>query len=67
MMSLAQQAAEASSGGMLDMFGGVAAADVQLRIPPYEPWPAADAAAAANTTRSASSCRAIRSTNTAIS
>ena len=26
---------------MTDMFGGVAAADVQLRIPPYEPWPAA--------------------------
>ncbi len=41
MMSLAQQAAETSSGGMQDMFGGVAAADVQLRIPPYEPWPAA--------------------------
>ena len=41
MMSLAQQAAEASSGGMQDMFGGVAAADVQLRIPPFEPWPAA--------------------------
>jgi DNA polymerase III subunit alpha len=40
-MSLAQRAAEASSGGMLDMFGGVAAEDVQLRIPPYEPWPAA--------------------------
>jgi DNA polymerase III subunit alpha len=41
MMSLAQRAAEASSGGTLDMFGGVAAEDVQLRIPPYEPWPAA--------------------------
>jgi DNA polymerase-3 subunit alpha len=26
---------------MTDMFGGVAAADVALRIPPYEPWPAA--------------------------
>jgi DNA polymerase-3 subunit alpha len=41
MMSLAQHSAEASSAGMQDMFGGVAAADVQLRIPPYEPWPAA--------------------------
>jgi DNA polymerase-3 subunit alpha len=27
---------------MIDMFGGVASADVQLRIPPYEPWPAAE-------------------------
>ena len=27
---------------MRDMFGGVASADVQLRIPPYEPWPAAE-------------------------
>ena len=42
MMSLAQQAAEAASGGMSDMFGGVASADVQLRIPAYEPWPAAE-------------------------
>ena len=25
-----------------DMFGGVASADVQLRIRPYEPWPAAE-------------------------
>jgi len=41
MMSLAQRAAEASSQGMQDMFGGVASADVSLRIPPYEPWPAA--------------------------
>ncbi|KAA2243996.1 DNA polymerase III subunit alpha [Salinarimonas soli] len=41
MLSLAQQAAEASSGGMIDMFGGVASADVSLRIPPHEPWPAA--------------------------
>jgi DNA polymerase III subunit alpha len=40
-MALAQQAVEASNGGMTDMFGGVAAADVTLRIPPYEPWPAA--------------------------
>jgi DNA polymerase-3 subunit alpha len=41
MMSLAQQSHEAANGGMIDMFGGVASADVQLRIPPYEPWPAA--------------------------
>ena len=33
MMSLAQQSHEAANGGMVDMFGGVAAADVQLRIP----------------------------------
>jgi len=42
MMSLAQQCHEAANGGMADMFGGVASADVQLRIPPYEPWPAAE-------------------------
>jgi DNA polymerase-3 subunit alpha len=41
MMSLAQQSVEASSAGMMDMFGGVASADVHLRIPAYEPWPAA--------------------------
>jgi DNA polymerase-3 subunit alpha len=40
MMSLAQRASEAESGGMGDMFGGVAAAGVPLRCPPYEPWPA---------------------------
>ncbi|MCB8820687.1 DNA polymerase III subunit alpha [Microvirga rosea] len=40
-MSLAQQCHEAANGGMIDMFGGVASADVQLRIPQYEPWPAA--------------------------
>ena len=28
--------------GMADMFGGVGSADVQLRIPPYEPWPASE-------------------------
>ncbi|NIX77139.1 DNA polymerase III subunit alpha [Microvirga terricola] len=39
MMSLAQQSHEAANGGMADMFGGVASADVQLRIPHYEPWP----------------------------
>ncbi|WP_134499588.1 DNA polymerase III subunit alpha [Microvirga pakistanensis] len=42
MMSLAQQSYEAANGGMVDMFGGMASADVQLRIPPYEPWPAAE-------------------------
>ncbi|MET0529623.1 MAG: DNA polymerase III subunit alpha, partial [Microvirga sp.] len=42
MMSLAQQAHEAANGGMIDMFGGMASEDVQLRIPPYEPWPAAE-------------------------
>ncbi|MBZ6074985.1 DNA polymerase III subunit alpha [Microvirga puerhi] len=41
-MSLAQQCHEAANGGMADMFGGVASADVPLRIPPYEPWPAAE-------------------------
>ena len=42
MTNLAQQLADAASGGTLDMFGGVAAADVQLRIPPHQPWPAAE-------------------------
>ncbi|RDI56690.1 DNA polymerase III subunit alpha [Microvirga subterranea] len=41
-MSLAQQSHEAANGGMIDMFGGVAAADVPLRISNYEPWPAAE-------------------------
>jgi DNA polymerase-3 subunit alpha len=41
-MSLAQQSHEAANGGMVDMFGGVAAADVPLRISSYEPWPAAE-------------------------
>ncbi|HEY8565234.1 MAG TPA: DNA polymerase III subunit alpha [Beijerinckiaceae bacterium] len=41
MMSLAQRAVEASTTGMTDMFGGVASADVSLRCPPHEPWPAA--------------------------
>jgi DNA polymerase III subunit alpha len=40
MMSLAQHSAEAANGGTMDMFGGVAAGDVQLRIPPHELWPA---------------------------
>jgi DNA polymerase III subunit alpha len=41
MLALAQRNMEAANGGIMDMFGGVAAADVALRIPPYEPWPAA--------------------------
>jgi DNA polymerase III subunit alpha len=41
MMALAQRSVEASSGGMTDMFGGVAGGGAELRIPPYEPWPAA--------------------------
>ena len=41
MMALAQRAAEDASAGIGDMFGGMASGDVALRIPPYEPWPAA--------------------------
>ncbi len=37
-----QGAAEAETVGMMDMFGGVAAAEVALRIPAYENWPMAD-------------------------
>ena len=40
MMALAQRSLETAAGGMDDMFGGVAAAEVVLRIPPHEPWPA---------------------------
>jgi DNA polymerase III subunit alpha len=39
MMSLSQQSAEAASGGIADMFGGVA--ETSLRVAPCEPWPAA--------------------------
>ncbi|KAB1079638.1 DNA polymerase III subunit alpha [Methylobacterium soli] len=42
MMKLAQGAAEAESTGIVDMFGGVASADVSLRIPAHDPWPMAD-------------------------
>ncbi|GJE01755.1 DNA polymerase III subunit alpha [Methylobacterium isbiliense] len=42
MLRLAQGLVEAESVGMTDMFGGVAAACVDLRIPAYDPWPAAD-------------------------
>jgi DNA polymerase-3 subunit alpha len=41
-MNLAQQAHESANGGMVDMFGGMASADVQLRIPPHEPLPVAE-------------------------
>lgn len=40
MMNLASQAAQDKSEGIQDMFGGVGAADVELRIPSYNPWPA---------------------------
>lgn len=40
--ALAQQASEAEEGGMIDMFGGVASADVALRIPDYTPWTASE-------------------------
>ncbi|KNY24421.1 DNA polymerase III subunit alpha [Methylobacterium sp. ARG-1] len=42
MMKLATSAAEAASTGVTDMFGGVVADDVSLRIPPHEVWPMAD-------------------------
>lgn len=42
MMRLAASAAEAATAGVADMFGGVASADVSLRIPPHELWPMAD-------------------------
>ena len=42
MMRLAQGVAEAETTGIVDMFGGVAAEGVALRVPPYEPWPMAD-------------------------
>ena len=41
MMKLAQGAAEAESTGIADMFGGIGAADVTLRVPAHEPWPMA--------------------------
>ena len=40
MMALAQRSLESAAAGMDDFFGGVAAADVALRVPPHEPWPA---------------------------
>ncbi|NEU12923.1 DNA polymerase III subunit alpha [Methylobacterium sp. BTF04] len=41
MMKMAQEGVP-SVEGMTDMFGGIASADVGLRIPPHEPWPMAD-------------------------
>jgi DNA polymerase-3 subunit alpha len=38
MMKMAQGAAEAETSGITDMFGGVASADVALRIPAHEFW-----------------------------
>jgi DNA polymerase-3 subunit alpha len=40
-MALAQRAAEASAGGTLDMFGGMASSEVTIRAPTFEPWPQA--------------------------
>ena len=42
MMSLAQSATESKLVGAIDMFGGMADGAATLRIPPYEPWLAAD-------------------------
>ena len=42
MMKMAQGAAEAETSGIVDMFGGVASADVGLRIPPHEFWTLTD-------------------------
>jgi DNA polymerase-3 subunit alpha len=41
-LSLAQQASQANAGGMIDMFGGVASADVSLRIPEFAHWTASE-------------------------
>ncbi|MCJ2130096.1 DNA polymerase III subunit alpha [Methylobacterium sp. E-045] len=41
MMKMAQEGAP-SVEGMTDMFGGIAAADVTLRVPTYEGWPMAE-------------------------
>jgi DNA polymerase-3 subunit alpha len=40
MLGLAQRAAEAESGGVMDMFGGMASPEVSVRVPLYEPWQA---------------------------
>jgi DNA polymerase-3 subunit alpha len=42
MLSLAQRQADVSLSGAFDMFGGVTSADVTLRVPPHEPWPASE-------------------------
>jgi DNA polymerase-3 subunit alpha len=42
MFGLAQRQHEAESVGAIDMFGGMASPDVELRIPAYEPWQASE-------------------------
>ena len=42
MIAMASREAENRAGGALDMFGGFAGGNVELRVPPYEPWPASD-------------------------
>ena len=42
LMAYAQHEADMRSGGALDMFGGLTGGDVALRVPSFEPWPAAD-------------------------
>ena len=42
LLGLAQRSHEMREGGAIDMFGGVTAPDVSLRVPLYEPWPASD-------------------------
>jgi DNA polymerase-3 subunit alpha len=41
-MALAQRTTEMSTGGALDMFGGMPDGAATLRIPPYEAWMASD-------------------------
>ncbi len=42
MMALAQRAVEIRLGGAQDMFGGVEAGGIELRVPAYEPWVSAE-------------------------
>jgi DNA polymerase-3 subunit alpha len=64
MIGLAQQASEGSSAGMDDMFGGVAATGVTLRIPPMTRG-RKRRGCARNMRRPGSSCPGTRSTSTA--
>ncbi len=41
-LGLAQRSHEMREGGASDMFGGVTAPEITLRVPLYEPWPASD-------------------------
>jgi DNA polymerase-3 subunit alpha len=41
-LGLAQRSHEMRSEGAIDMFGGVTAPEVALRVPQYEPWTAAE-------------------------